>query len=280
MILSYDFSFHHNCLAPVLYQSIRWMAMLPQKLFGSSWVFIWNWPLYIEVRGKPKKKVDHSRFAGGTFIKQVNLLIRFVLSGHKSSRFPHLLIRTIEVYLKCLTLFSRSHIPFQIASTLHFYFKIACLEQLLGAGKARWKHIPRNGRGWGASNCPGPAHRLTADQVFLMASSNRYINMNGENKHVACLQVWTFNWVETPVIYSKFCMLIHFIHVWLFVTLSTVACQVPPSMGFSWQEHWSGLQHPPPGDLPDPGIKPVSLTSPALVGSFFTTSASWEAHIV
>lgn len=109
MILSYDFSFHHNCLAPVLYQSIRWMAMLPQKLFGSFWVFIWNWPLYIEVRGKPKKKIDHSRLAGGTFIKEVNLLIRFVLSGHKSSRFPHLLIRTIEVYLKCLTVQSQSH---------------------------------------------------------------------------------------------------------------------------------------------------------------------------
>ena len=34
---------------------------------------------------------------------------------------------------------------------------------------------------------------------------------------------------------------------------------------------------PPPGDLPNPGIKPVSLTSPALAGSFFTTSATWEA---
>ena len=32
-----------------------------------------------------------------------------------------------------------------------------------------------------------------------------------------------------------------------------------------------------PGDLPDPGIKPMSLTSPALVGRFFTTSAAWEA---
>ena len=34
---------------------------------------------------------------------------------------------------------------------------------------------------------------------------------------------------------------------------------------------------PSPGDLPDPGIKPVSLMSPALAGSFFTTSATWEA---
>ena len=37
-------------------------------------------------------------------------------------------------------------------------------------------------------------------------------------------------------------------------------------MGFSRQEYWSGLPRPPPGDLPDPGIEPGSLTSPALAG--------------
>ena len=35
---------------------------------------------------------------------------------------------------------------------------------------------------------------------------------------------------------------------------------------------------PAPGDLPDPGIETVSLTSLALAGGFFTTSAAWEAH--
>ena len=45
-------------------------------------------------------------------------------------------------------------------------------------------------------------------------------------------------------------------------------------MGFSRQEYWSGLLCPPPGDLPDPGIKPKSLTSPALAGRFFTTAAA------
>ena len=48
-----------------------------------------------------------------------------------------------------------------------------------------------------------------------------------------------------------------FSHDWLFVTLWTVACQAPLSMGFSRQEYWSGLPCPPP----DPGIKPVSLVS-------------------
>ena len=47
--------------------------------------------------------------------------------------------------------------------------------------------------------------------------------------------------------------------------------QVPLSMGFSRQEHWSGLLCPPPGDLPDTGIKLASLLSPALPGGFFTT---------
>ena len=35
-------------------------------------------------------------------------------------------------------------------------------------------------------------------------------------------------------------------------------------MGFSRQEYWSGLPCPPPGDLPDPGIRPMSPASPAL----------------
>ena len=52
--------------------------------------------------------------------------------------------------------------------------------------------------------------------------------------------------------------------VQLFVTPWTVACQAPLSMGFSRQEYWSGLPFPPPRDLPDPGIKPLSLVSPVL----------------
>ena len=60
-------------------------------------------------------------------------------------------------------------------------------------------------------------------------------------------------------------------------TLWTVAQQAPLSMGFPNQEYWSGLPCPPPRDLPDPGIKPASLMSPALAGRFFTSSAIWEA---
>ena len=67
-----------------------------------------------------------------------------------------------------------------------------------------------------------------------------------------------------------------FSHVRLFATLWTVGSQVPLSMGFSRQEYWSGLSCPPPGDLPEQGIEPVSLTSPALAGGFFTTNTTWE----
>ena len=44
------------------------------------------------------------------------------------------------------------------------------------------------------------------------------------------------------------------------------------------QQEWSGLPFPPPGDLPDPGIEPMSLMSLALMGKFFTISSTWEAQ--
>ena len=56
--------------------------------------------------------------------------------------------------------------------------------------------------------------------------------------------------------------------------LWTVAHQAPLSMGFSRQESWSVVPFPPAGDLPNPGIEPASLPSPALAGGFFTTSAT------
>ena len=59
-------------------------------------------------------------------------------------------------------------------------------------------------------------------------------------------------------------------------------CSLPGSsvLGFSRQAYWSGLPGTPSGDLPDPGIEPVSLMSPSLAGGFFTTSATYEAQIL
>ena len=67
-----------------------------------------------------------------------------------------------------------------------------------------------------------------------------------------------------------------FSRVQLFVTTWTVAHQAPLSMGFSRQEHWSGLPCPPPRDLPDPGLESVSPSSPAMAGRLFTTRATWQ----
>ena len=53
-----------------------------------------------------------------------------------------------------------------------------------------------------------------------------------------------------------------------FVTPWTAGPQAPLSMEFSKQEYWNGLPFPSPGDLPNPGIEPMS---PALAGIFFTT---------
>ena len=65
-------------------------------------------------------------------------------------------------------------------------------------------------------------------------------------------------------------------HVQLFVTPLTVAHQAPLSMGFSKQEYWSGLPFPPPGDSPNPGIKPPSPVSPAGRQVLYHC-ATWEA---
>ena len=67
-----------------------------------------------------------------------------------------------------------------------------------------------------------------------------------------------------PGIPSQTDVCMHAHHVQLFVTPWTVACQSSLSLGFSGQEYRGGLPFLPPGDLPNPGIKPISLASPAL----------------
>ena len=57
----------------------------------------------------------------------------------------------------------------------------------------------------------------------------------------------------------------------------TLARQAALCMEFSRQEYWSGLLFPTAGDLPNPGIEPTSLASPALAGRFFTTEPPGKA---
>ena len=83
------------------------------------------------------------------------------------------------------------------------------------------------------------------------------------------LSLLPFNW-------SWQCQCQSISHAWLFYSMD----YNPPgssSMGFSRQVYWGGLPFPSPGDLSNPGIKPMSLMSPALTGGFFTTSATCKA---
>ena len=75
---------------------------------------------------------------------------------------------------------------------------------------------------------------------------------------------------------SALCMLSRFSRVWVFATPWTVARQTPLSMGFSRQEYRSGFPCPPPGDLPDPGLKPAS---PALQADSIPTELSGKPWI-
>ena len=75
------------------------------------------------------------------------------------------------------------------------------------------------------------------------------------------------------------CVLSHLSFVFVFRPLWNLMDRLLCLWGFSRQEYWSGLLCSPPGDFPEPGIKPKSLTSPALEDRFFTTSATWEALV-
>ena len=81
----------------------------------------------------------------------------------------------------------------------------------------------------------------------------------------------------TPSVCVCVCVWSRFSSVWCFEALWTVACQASLSMGLPKQVYWNRLPFSSSGDLPDPGIEPVSLVSPALASAFFTTRATWEA---
>ena len=106
---------------------------------------------------------------------------------------------------------------------------------------------------------------LTLDLIFEQIKYNNYIMKEGS---------WFYDIFECILVLW---MLSCFSYVQPCVTLWAVACQAPLSLGLSGQEYWSGLPCSLPGDLPNPGIEPISLMSFALAGRFFTTRATQEA---
>ena len=143
---------------------------------------------------------------------------------------------------------------------------------------------------------PAPINnlRLCASDGFLWAESSQMCHYNFIAEGKVCVvcsvlgrkeQEEACTWVPPEAHWALLpydpaaclycvCMLTCFSCVWLFVTLWTVAHQVPLSMGFSREEYWSGLLWPPLGDLPDLGFEHADLVSPALAGVFFTSSTT------
>ena len=138
-----------------------------------------------------------------------------------------------------------------------------------GGERARWD-------GPAGPRWPSGRDRRQASETRLDPSPDG-LNASGRGQnhaHPDVIHFCSFRQFSSFIIF-KVCMHVHAksLQSCLFVTLRTVAHQAPLSMGFSRRESWSGLPCPPPGDLPNPGIKLMSLTFPALVGRFFTTSA-------
>ena len=89
--------------------------------------------------------------------------------------------------------------------------------------------------------------RKTVPRTSALSNGPHFPPSNGPQSSWLCLCYYMWKWSCSVVSNSA--------------TPWTVTYQVPPSMGFSRQEYWSGLPFPSPGDLPDPGIEP---RSPAL----------------
>ena len=114
-------------------------------------------------------------------------------------------------------------------------------------------------------------HPEMQTQGHIFVSSGKHDDFSRNVLDPKCLTLKRRKWKgkrETEEIFRRHaCVLSRFSRVWLFAVPQTVARQAPLSMRFSRQEYRSGLPCPPPGNLPNPGIK---LTSLAMAGGFFT----------
>ena len=121
--------------------------------------------------------------------------------------------------------------------------------------------------------------------IFLNSEKLIYLNINEIIPVYICISVCITSLVpkkQNHLFVSEYhiCACMHAQLCLTLCDLMTVACQAPLSLGFSRREHWSGLPFPPPGDLPNPGIEPMSPVSPALAGGLFITMPpGWHTHV-
>ena len=95
------------------------------------------------------------------------------------------------------------------------------------------------------------------------------------SKIIVCTVLWSKIACKATLLWHTWCSIVQLCLT--FCGPMDYSPQAPLSMEFSSEEYWSGLPFPTLGNLPNPGIKPMSLASPELAGMFFTTSVSWEA---
>lgn len=120
-------------------------------------------------RARRDRRKRHSRLAGGRFNRQGNLHMRLVLGSQlletQLSQPAHCNLKFIwRPYLGC-------HVLVQMVPAPRCSLKAAFLKTASNVGTmGRW-HIPKQGRGCGASGCAGPAHRSTCGSILLMTSS-------------------------------------------------------------------------------------------------------------
>ena len=162
------------------------------------------------------------------------------------------------------------------------------------SGQRRWRQEPRTRWGSHVWSWPGPEDPTTgptstwdAEELWMMLCGSGNPSISPKPQRHLCpipLLLFTQNtsrkkretgrrlkylfqretW-HSYTCYFNYCNS-HVINCFssVHVTLWTVACQAPLSMGFSRQEYWSGLLCPSARDLPNPGIEPESPASPAL----------------
>ena len=99
-------------------------------------------------------------------------------------------------------------------------------------------------------------------------------NISNSIWHIVGIQRIFLEWMDPHNLFVFSC----FSCVWLFAIPWTIAYQASLSIGFSRQEYWSRLPCPPPGDLPNPGIKPTSPASPALQADSLPLSYLGKPH--